>query len=394
MLTTTLFFTIALPIYAQVYTCEVNGKTTFTDQICEYEEQVVINSNKVSNQKSSEQLKYISFKYGGSACPEKKYWEAFIDKSETYDMKDFNKNCFYLREGNIVYSFLNRIFYKNRELVQVKSSDGKLLWLELAGVEEPVSSTNQKPMPWSTLLRTQNGKIIDIGGYSKHKIKKDIESVSKSITTGFKLKIKADEYKGIWPFPLDSGGTLFCKNIDSRRKAVWLNGIHSTYALNGQAMNWMKKNNFIGIDGGLTKIGREHSNNFKGLSKLISDGLTLCNENLNFKYESVDQYVAKALKRWGPKNISTNKKILKSLGIYSGPINSVIDLNYAQKVTSAYYRYLEKCKNGSVSGTNCSAYKYMLKAGSTNYRPPVSAIFYELSSRNLQAEAGKLKVGD
>jgi hypothetical protein len=43
------------------------------------------------------------------------------------------------------------------------------------------------------------------------------------------------------------------------------------------------------------------------------------NEKINVKYESVDPHVASALKRWGPKNIIVNKKILKSLGGYSGP---------------------------------------------------------------------------
>lgn len=106
--------------------------------------------------------KYIAFKNGGSACPEKKYWEKFSDDLELgiYVTKEFNDNCFYLRRNNIVYGFLDRFIYKKSEYVQVMSSDGRLLWLELAGVEDIISSTTQKPRHWSTNLRTQNGKLI------------------------------------------------------------------------------------------------------------------------------------------------------------------------------------------------------------------------------------------
>lgn len=143
-----------------------------------------------------------------------------------------------------------------------------------------------------------------------------------------------------------------------------------------------------------TQVGKFSLSGFTSAFKDACGWWSLKNTKINSKYESVDPYVAKALKRWGPKNITVNKKILKSMGNYSGPINSDIDSNYAQKVASAYYQYLEKCKSGSVSGTICNSYKIMQKGGRTNYRPPVSAIFYEMSSGALRAEAGKLKVGD
>jgi len=107
-------------------------------------------------------FKYISFKKGGSACPNKDYWKRLSDNLEQgiYTTKEFDKNCFYLRENNVVYGFLDRYIYKDNEYIQVKSSDGKLLWLELAGVEGVASSSNQKPIQWSTNLRTQDGKLI------------------------------------------------------------------------------------------------------------------------------------------------------------------------------------------------------------------------------------------
>jgi hypothetical protein len=107
--------------------------------------------------------KYIAFKYGGSACPDIKYWEKLIDDIEnnvTPDMKEFDKNCYSLRARNIVYGFLNIIYYKSTELAQVKSSEGHLLWVETAGVKDIVSSQAQKPYAWLTILRNQDGKIM------------------------------------------------------------------------------------------------------------------------------------------------------------------------------------------------------------------------------------------
>jgi hypothetical protein len=55
-----------------------------------------------------------------------------------------------------------------------------------------------------------------------------------------------------------------------------LNGTHASYALNAQAISWMGRHSFVGVGGKPTKIGRDNSENFKGLSRLISDGLALC----------------------------------------------------------------------------------------------------------------------
>ena len=88
--------------------------------------------------------------------------------------------------------------------------------------------------------------------------------------------IKASDYGDIWPFPKDTGGSLYCKELGNGRKAVWLNGTSATYALNGQAMTWVKNAGLIGVDGGPAKMGRDHSTNYDGLNKLIKDGLKLC----------------------------------------------------------------------------------------------------------------------
>jgi len=88
--------------------------------------------------------------------------------------------------------------------------------------------------------------------------------------------IKASEYGDSWPFPNESGGRLYCKDLGNGRKAVWLVADKATYALNGQAITWMTNAEIIGVDGGPVKFGRDHSQNYNGLSKLIKDGLKLC----------------------------------------------------------------------------------------------------------------------
>lgn len=110
----------------------------------------------------------------------------------------------------------------------------------------------------------------------------------------------------------------------------------------------------------------------------------------NVKNESVDPYVKSEVTRWGPKNIIINKKILKSIGKYSGLINADINVDYIKLVSSVYYQYLDECQKGSVTGTICTSYRIMIEYA----KPPVSAVFYELSSGELKAEAGKLKITD
>lgn len=88
--------------------------------------------------------------------------------------------------------------------------------------------------------------------------------------------IKAKDYGSSWPFQNESGGTLWCKDLGNGRKAVWLVADTATYALNGQAMTWMTNSGIKGVGGAPVKIGRDHSTNYGGLSKLIKDGLKLC----------------------------------------------------------------------------------------------------------------------
>jgi|TARA_B100001059_G_C17838501_1_gene590117 hypothetical protein len=116
--------------------------------------------------------RYISFKFGVSACPKVKYWEEFIDELDSGNkpkVRSLDEYCFSLREGNIVYGFLNRAYYSGRELVQVKASSGILLWLESEAVKDIVVSQSKKPALWHTVLRNQDGKIINDGIKIKEK---------------------------------------------------------------------------------------------------------------------------------------------------------------------------------------------------------------------------------
>lgn len=72
---------------------------------------------------------------------------------------------------------------------------------------------------------------------------------------------------------------LHCKKKGTR-KVVWINTSHGSYALNGQAIEWVKSEKktgkpLLGSDGKPMKIGRNHIPPDK-LSDLIEEGLKLC----------------------------------------------------------------------------------------------------------------------
>lgn len=72
---------------------------------------------------------------------------------------------------------------------------------------------------------------------------------------------------------------LRCKKRGAR-KIIWINTSHGSYALNGQAIEWVQSvertgSPLLGSDGKPMKIGRNHIPPNK-LSKLIEEGLKLC----------------------------------------------------------------------------------------------------------------------
>ena len=72
---------------------------------------------------------------------------------------------------------------------------------------------------------------------------------------------------------------LRCKK-NGRRKTVWINTSHGTYALNGQAIAWLKRSKetgspLIGTDGKEWKMGRDYIEPSQ-LKSLIQQGLIRC----------------------------------------------------------------------------------------------------------------------
>jgi len=72
---------------------------------------------------------------------------------------------------------------------------------------------------------------------------------------------------------------LHCKKRGPK-KIVWINTSHGSYALNGQAIDWVKSvkmsgSPLLGSDGKPMKIGRNHMSPNK-LTALIKEGLRLC----------------------------------------------------------------------------------------------------------------------
>lgn len=173
------------------YPSFANG--TLADKICnayesKQDKEKCFKEFAVEKEKIKAAATYITFTHGGSACPDKKYWKKLIDNLEVdnFHTEDFDEYCFYIRKNNTVYGILDRFIYKGSELIQVKSSDGKLLWLELAGVKEIASITTKKPHNWSTNLRTQNGKLIS--NISNNRAKSNNQNSLNSVNYGVRTK--------------------------------------------------------------------------------------------------------------------------------------------------------------------------------------------------------------
>lgn len=104
--------------------------------------------------------------------------------------------------------------------------------------------------------------------------------------------------------------------------------------------------------------------------------------------------VAREMERWGPRNIRTNKSILAQVDGYNGPMDSMLNPEFAIAAQSNYDKYIAKCKQGKVNGTNCTSLKIFWSAKVDPVMPPVGAVLYEQSSGALKKEAGSLRVSD
>lgn len=110
--------------------------------------------------------------------------------------------------------------------------------------------------------------------------------------------------------------------------------------------------------------------------------------------EGLRREIALDLERWGPKNISMNKNILRALGVYDGPQDTTIEPAFAVAVQGFYDDYIERCRENKLSGTNCDSLHIFWKSGMKPIMPPVSAVLYERAPDELKKEAGKLRMGE
>lgn len=100
------------------------------------------------------------------------------------------------------------------------------------------------------------------------------------------------------------------------------------------------------------------------------------------------------LERWGPKNISVNKRVLASLGVYKGPQDTVIDADFAIAVQRVYDSYVSRCKSGHFTGGMCTSMLISWNAGMEPLMPSASTVLYELTPARLKQESGNLRIGD
>jgi len=136
--------------------------------------------------------------------------------------------------------------------------------------------------------------------------------------------------------------------------------------------------------------------NLEDASVAIEPVLRACGAPLQGMEEQVpglSARVARDLERWGPVYTQTNKEILASKGLYSGPIDSTIEPAFALAAQAFYDDYIERCKAGKISGPNCHSMQVSWKLGKEP-STGVGSLIYDQSSGALKRKAGALKIKD
>lgn len=134
-----------------------------------------------------------------------------------------------------------------------------------------------------------------------------------------------------------------------------------------------------------------------GTRKTLSRVLQQCGISevgLDQEVEGLRHEIALDLERWGQKNISMNKSVLRALGAYYGPQDTSIEPAFAQAVQRFYDEYIQQCRDKKLSGINCDSLQIFWNSGIKPVMPPVSAVIYERAPDELKTEAGKLRIGD
>lgn len=145
--------------------------------------------------------------------------------------------------------------------------------------------------------------------------------------------------------------------------------------------------------------GQPHRASFdlSGTKQTLSRVLKQCGVSeagLDQEVEGLRREIALDLERWGPKNIVTNKNILRALGAYDGPQDTTIDPAFALAVQRFYDDYIQQCRENKMSGVNCGSLHIFWESGMKPVMPPVSAVIYERAPGDLKKEAGKLRMGE
>ena len=85
---------------------------------------------------------------------------------------------------------------------------------------------------------------------------------------------------------------------------------------------------------------------------------------------------------------------MKEIGVYSGDVNSMMDLDFAKAVQRYYDEFINRCKAGFESSLMCTALKPTWKNSGKILMPPVSIVIGDAGSDNLKKEADKMKISD
>ena len=100
--------------------------------------------------------------------------------------------------------------------------------------------------------------------------------------------------------------------------------------------------------------------------------------------------IVESIKRWGPKNIISKKRILSGRKEYSGEINLNIDRSFVIAVSKFYKNYISMCKDKQLKGLMCET--FILRK--SDLKAPVGSVFYELAEGDLKKEAGSLRINE
>lgn len=100
------------------------------------------------------------------------------------------------------------------------------------------------------------------------------------------------------------------------------------------------------------------------------------------------------MEKWGPRTKMMAKRIMTSLGLYAGAMETDVAPEFAFQVQQLYDDYIEQCKAHRVDDVHCRGIHISIKHGSKPSMPPMYSVLHTLAPPDLKAEAGKLRIID